>query len=399
MTSSSESWETDDESTGAPDAQLSKGAAVEALPLLPVPGDVSRHGDKLCDVCEALSLDARRFVVLPGDKEWNQSNQPDELNISLGKVEDMVKKAGCPLCRLVLVALGGSKVPTHQDGEPLCVDLSWNTNGPMPDPQAPWSHRPEIRNLNPYVRTQSGEFVSKRLNLFPEITLLANDSPTDSTTYFIRPICLDKIDFAIVRRWLALCDSHHGKACRRNPILKELRRSHPTKEVPAFRCIDVEQDCVAILPSGCRYAALSYVWGRKKFFTTLSSNVEDLEKPHSLNKPEYLDKVPLTIKDAIHVMREIGIRYLWVDNLCIVQDNLEQKTETIKTMDLVYSAADLVIVAAGSVDAYTGISGIHTGSRGFRQPIEELAPGFRLGFKTRWQDSIDGAPYYDRGWT
>jgi hypothetical protein len=399
MTSSSESWETDDESTGAPDAQLSKGAAVEALPLLPVPGDVSRHGDKLCDVCEALSLDARRFVVLPGDKEWNQSNQPDELNISLGKVEDMVKKAGCPLCRLVLVALGGSKVPTHQDGEPLCVDLSWNTNGPMPDPQAPWSHRPEIRNLHPYVRTQSGEFVSKRLNLFPEITLLANDSPTDSTTYFIRPICQDKIDFAIVRRWLALCDSHHGKACRRNPVLKELRRSHPTKEVPAFRCIDVEQDCVAILPSGCRYAALSYVWGRKKFFTTLSSNVEDLEKPHSLNKPEYLDKVPLTIKDAIHVMREIGIRYLWVDNLCIVQDNLEQKTETIKTMDLVYSAADLVVVAAGSVDAYAGISGIHTGSRGFRQPIEELAPGFRLGFKTRWQDSIDGEPYYDRGWT
>jgi hypothetical protein len=390
MTSSSESWETDDE-FGSPE--------VEALPLLPVPGDVSCHGDKLCNVCEALNLDAKRFVVLPGDKEWNQQNQPDELNISLGKVEDLRKKASCPMCRLVLVALGGSQVPTHEDDEPLCVDLSWNTDGPMPDPSAPWSHRPEIRLLRPYVRKQSGGFVTKRLNLFPEITLLANDSPTDSTTYFIRPICLDKIDFAMVRRWLILCDSHHGKACRRNPVLKELKRSHPTKEVPDFRCIDVEQNCVAILPSGCRYAALSYVWGRRKFFTTLSSNIEDLEKPHSLEKPEYLNKVPLTIRDAIHVMREIGMKYLWVDNLCIVQDNLDQKSKTIKTMDLVYSAADLVIVAAGSPDAYAGISGIHIGSRGSRQPIEELAPGFRLAFKTRWQDSIEGRPYYARGWT
>jgi hypothetical protein len=59
----------------------------------------------------------------------------------------------------------------------------------------------------------------------------------------------------------------------------------------------------------------------------------------------------------------------------------------------------LVIVAAGSPDAYAGISGIHIGSRGSRQPIEELAPGFRLAFKTRWQDSIEGRPYYARGWT
>jgi hypothetical protein len=376
-------------------------AAVETLPLLPVPSDVSCQGDELCDVCKTLELDAKRFIVLPGDKEWKQPNQPDELSISLGKVEDMMKKAGCPLCRLLLVALGGSKVPTYEDDEPICVDLSWNTDGPMPDPMAPWSHRPEVRILRPYARKQGRGFVrSTRLNLFPEITLLANDSPTNSTTYFVRPICPDKIDFAVVRRWLALCDSNHGKTCRKNPVLKELKRSHPTKEVPDFRCIDVEQNCLTMPPIGCRYATLSYVWGRRKFFRTLNSNVKNLEEPYSLDKPEYLDQIPLTIKDAIHVGREIGITYLWVDSLCIVQDDdPSKKLEAIKMMDLVYSAADLVIVAAGSADAYTGISGIHIGSRRSRQPIEELAPGFRLGFKTRWQDSIEGAPYYTRGWT
>lgn len=401
MTSSSDSdsWETEDESTDPAGAQASKSAAVEALPLLPVPGDVSQPGDKLCDVCAALSLEPRRFVVLPGDKEWNQLSQPDDDGVSLGRVEDMRKKTGCPMCRLALVAIGGSKVPTHEDADPVCVTLSWNTDGPLPDPRAPWSHRPEIRILRPYVRKQSGGFISKRLNLFPEITLLANDSPTDSTIYFVRPISLDKIDFTVVRRWLDLCDAHHGKACRRNPVLKELKRSHPTKEVPSFRCIDVEQNCVVILPSGCRYAALSYVWGQKKFFATLTTNVKDLEEPQSLSKPEYLDQIPPTIKDAIHVTKEIGFKYLWVDNLCIVQNDPVLKAKTIKTMDLVYSAADLVIVAAGSVDAYAGISGCHTGTRGPRQPIEELAPGFRLAFKERWQDGIENAAYYTRAWT
>lgn len=401
MTSSSDSdsWETDDESMDTTGAKPSKSAAVQVLPLLPVPGDVSRPGDKLCDVCAGLSLEPRRFVVLPGDKEWNRLNQPDEESISLGKVEDMRKKTSCPMCRLVLVAIGGSQVPTHEDSDPVCVTMSWNTDGPLKDPLAPWNHQPEIRILRPYVRKQSGGFVSKRLNLFPEITLLANDSPTDSTTYFVRPISPERIDFDVVRRWLALCDAHHGRACRKNPLLKELKRSHPTKEVPSFRCIDVEQNCIVMLPSGCRYAALSYVWGQKKFFATLSTNVEDLEKPQSLSKPEYLDQIPPTIKDAIYVTKEIGFRYLWVDNLCIVQDDQGIKPKTIQTMDLVYSAADLVVVAAGSADAYASISGCHIGSRGPRQPIEELAPGFRLAFKNRWQDGIDDAAYYTRGWT
>lgn len=370
-----------------------------ALPLLPVPDDISRHCDDLCNVCKELSLDVKSFVVLPGDKEWNSWNEPDDLTISLGKVEDIKKKTDCPLCRLVLVALSTKDVPTHENHEPLYVSMSWNTNGPIPDPSAPWNHRPEVRVLRPYLRTQSGGFPDMRLNLFPEITLLANDSPTNSTTYFIRPYQQDKIDFAVVRRWLALCNAHHGETCRTNPLLKELNRSHPTKEVPDFRCIDIEQRCVAMLPPGCRYAALSYVWGCEINFKALSSNIEELEKPGSLDDPKFLSKIPLTIRDAIDVAKEVGIEYLWVDNLCIIQDDKEKMTKTIQTMDLIYSASDLVIVTAGSDNAHVGIAGLRSGTREYRQPIEQIAPGFRLAFRTRWADSVQGRSYYTRGWT
>ncbi|RYP08309.1 hypothetical protein DL765_008851 [Monosporascus sp. GIB2] len=412
-------WETESSSSSDSalhDIDVSSLALIETPPLLPVPPDVSCHGDKLCDVCKGLKLTAKSFAVLPGDQEYGRPNQPDELNISLGKVEDVIKKTGCPLCRLVLVALGGDKVPLREDGEPVVVDLSWNTDGPSPDAAAPWSHIPEIRLLRPYARSMSGSFVqSVRLNLFPEITLLANDSPTSSVSYFVRPISRDKIDFGLVRRWIAICHTQHRKSCKRNPALKELRRSpptshhtsHPTEEVPNFRCIDVEQKCLVKPVSGDRYAALSYVWGRRKFFRTLMANVADLEQPGALAKEEHMYQLPPTIKDAIHVTRETGLKYLWVDCLCIVQDdNSDKKVQAIKLMDLVYAAADIVIVAAGSVDAYSGIPGINPGSRGTRQPIEEIpaednetGQNFRLAFKTRWQDSIDTVPYYTRAWT
>jgi hypothetical protein len=68
-------------------------------------------------------------------------------------------------------------------------------------------------------------------------------------------------------------------------------------------------------------------------------------------------------------------------------------------MDAVYIAADIVIIAAGSANANAGIPGLDPGSRGFRQPIEQIAPDFRLAYKSRWQDGIKRAKYYTRGWT
>ncbi|KAK0712120.1 heterokaryon incompatibility protein-domain-containing protein, partial [Lasiosphaeris hirsuta] len=384
------------------------------LPRRPAPDDISQPGDRLCDVCSALKLKPERFVVGPGDPEWKQQqSRPDDPNIPLGSVGEVASRTHCPLCRLVLTTLGGARgVPTHDDltGEALRVDLSWGTDGPAPDANAPWHRLPEIRVLRPYALTESGGFprsVGLTLNLFPEITLVADDAPATGTSaastgsdYFVRAVRPDAIDFGVVRRWLALCSLHHGATCRKSASLKELSRSHPTLEIDSFRCIDTENSCLVTPPTRCRYAALSYVWGAPDLFTTLRENVRDLEVAGSFQRPEYRDRVPLTIRDAMRVVREIGMRYLWVDSLCIVQDvEHREKVKHILLMDAVYSAAELVIIAAGSASANEGIAGIDPGSRGFRQPIEQMAPGFRLAYKTRWQDGIPASRYYKRGWT
>lgn len=61
-----------------------------------------------------------------------------------------------------------------------------------------------------------------------------------------------------------------------------------------------------------------------------------------------------TIQDAIHVTRKLGIRYLWVDALCIVQDDEASKVKEIDQMGKIYSNATLTISAASAAHATDG---------------------------------------------
>jgi hypothetical protein len=76
-------------------------------------------------------------------------------------------------------------------------------------------------------------------------------------------------------------------------------------------------------PLDARYLALSYCWGvitetGKSHFLTTAVNLMERRRGFSM------DQLPQTIRDAIDITRRLGIRYLWVDALCILQgDDLE----------------------------------------------------------------------------
>ncbi|GME23091.1 uncharacterized protein K452DRAFT_204684 [Neofusicoccum parvum] len=89
------------------------------------------------------------------------------------------------------------------------------------------------------------------------------------------------------------------------------------------------------------YAALSYVWGSDPDNGKLKGHmVERLESPNSL------DDVPKTIEDALIICSELGYQYLWVDRLCIVQDDFEKKQGQINSMAQIFSSAAVTIVTA-----------------------------------------------------
>jgi hypothetical protein len=56
--------------------------------------------------------------------------------------------------------------------------------------------------------------------------------------------------------------------------------------------------------------------------------------------------LPQTIKDAINTTHALGIRYSWIDTLCIIQDSSDDKTCEISLVDKIYTKACLTIIAS-----------------------------------------------------
>lgn len=91
------------------------------------------------------------------------------------------------------------------------------------------------------------------------------------------------------------------------------------------------------------YATLSYCWGRSLTMTTTTANKSKHEtigiKVHNM---------PATFQDAIYVTRKLGIQYLWIDALCIVQDDeADWETEAVMMCDI-FAHSKVTISAARS---------------------------------------------------
>jgi hypothetical protein len=77
--------------------------------------------------------------------------------------------------------------------------------------------------------------------------------------------------------------------------------------------------------SQARYAALSYCWGTSTPFTTQIESYKDRLQGFTL------DDLPKTVRDAVVVTPMLGLQFLWVDALCIVQgDSSDWQRESSK---------------------------------------------------------------------
>jgi hypothetical protein len=98
-----------------------------------------------------------------------------------------------------------------------------------------------------------------------------------------------------------------------------------------------------------RYVALSYCWGTKSQpLVTTTSNI------HTLCDSVPSSSLAQTIQDAIYLTRKLGLRYIWIDALCIIQDSAADKDNEIKRMGKIYESAFITIVAASAKGCHEG---------------------------------------------
>jgi hypothetical protein len=154
-----------------------------------------------------------------------------------------------------------------------------------------------------------------------------------------------------IREWRQVCCDTHGEAC--NNRHSELLSSH----LDQLTFVDVHTASLITLPTSTPFVALSYVWGDTPMLKAQRATLDDLRKPGALAESGI--GIPDTIRDAIHLVKSLGERYLWVDCLCIVQDQDGEAMNTmLQAMAYIYASAEFTIVAADGVNASYGIRGI-----------------------------------------
>lgn len=133
-----------------------------------------------------------------------------------------------------------------------------------------------------------------------------------------------------------------------------------------------------------------------------SDNEEALSQPKALE--ENRSKIPTTILDAITVVRELGERYLWVDRLCLLQDDIMELQECVAIMDLFYEMATFTIVAAGGEDSFAGLEGVPPTRRKWEAYLDttaerDIVRGLTLSVVIDVDTLLRRSVYGSRGWT
>lgn len=102
-------------------------------------------------------------------------------------------------------------------------------------------------------------------------------------------------------------------------------------------------------PSSSDYIALSHPWGDTsayKPFRTLRKDPKKNRDVDSFKRSIPEKDLPATFKDAVDCTRKLGLRYLWIDSICIVQGTGGDFEEEAKRMEGVFSGAYCVLAAS-----------------------------------------------------
>ncbi|MCJ1306410.1 hypothetical protein MMC25_000052 [Agyrium rufum] len=168
---------------------------------------------------------------------------------------------------------------------------------------------------------------------------------------------------AVSKAWFQRCLEEHPTCCRDDGL----------GDLPS-RVIDVGDDShkpfvYCSENERLPYAALSYCWGSTTSVRSLTSNIAEHQRSLSL------EDLPKTMADAIIITRKFGIRYLWIDALCILQDSKEDFNHEVDNMRSIYAHATFTIAATDAASCYDGCFKERKWASTVMTPLDIRLPG------------------------
>lgn len=200
------------------------------------------------------------------------------------------------------------------------------------------------------------------------------------------PEGLDPSQFEVARQWITACSESHS-------CCTEKFDCHLPTRLLAIKDDSIRLVLTANLEKKPIYATLSHCWGGLEFFKL---TVESFDSMVKMIRTEELTK---TFREAISFVRSIGIEYIWIDSLCIIQDSEEDWQIESASMASVYRGSAITIAATG---ACNGTIGCFLKPQGYvghirvEHPFNDNSNGWNIA---QFCDSIRELPLGLRAWT
>lgn len=152
-------------------------------------------------------------------------------------------------------------------------------------------------------------------------------------------------------RWLRQCKQEH-------PCCKALHRDKQKVALLArilhVGCSQGADQITLCKPSksnkGFKYLALSHCWGKEG--VNITTTKQNISLHQSGIRISFLSR---TFRDAVTITRLLGYEYLWIDSLCIIQDDVEDWQKEAAKMSSIFQFADIVLSAASAMNATKGL--------------------------------------------
>jgi hypothetical protein len=144
------------------------------------------------------------------------------------------------------------------------------------------------------------------------------------------------------------------------------------------------------------YVSLSHCWGGADILKLMKTTIKTFRQRISLSD------LPKTFVDAITATRALGIRYIWIDSLCIIQDSKKDWAQEAVLVHKVYRNAYLNIAATNSKNSFEGLfydrEPVSLGEEPVQLSTGPLSGRYRLIDVGYYTHMIDQAPLNRRAW-
>ncbi|ESZ97871.1 hypothetical protein SBOR_1747 [Sclerotinia borealis F-4128] len=310
----------------------------------------------ICDICRAIPIEP-----------FFNPDVSKSLHVHHPSVKSLERSAtnGCHICALFYSAITGAPSRNESQKTYLKVDQKLGVSSPH-------------RNLVSYQVGRDGQKylfdVESTDDLYSSILFPKNQNITSLVSSWIGTCIHEHMN----------CNIHYETGFRPRRLIDVRKYGLSPRLVETAQS---NEDC-------SKYLALTHCWG-KEMPEVATTKIKTLQR-RLVSIP--FKTLPRTFRDAIIVTRRLGLKHLWIDSLCIVQDSPQDWQQESALIGKIYSHSYCTIAAAAACNSEEGLFALHSELPLIPRTPHQPGVLFKLPFPG-WKGLFDKSTLIQRSWT